>query len=134
MTTRLNRRRRTDVPKMGTGSARWRSPVRGRRALPGEFTFTAHQPGAVGFEYSFDWGGFYERIDVGPDGTATLPWTPEPDDELRFYTLKVRTVTTDGTASMGWTPPATGQYVLVVYGTTADGTRSAGIGYSIYVN
>lgn len=177
------------------------------RTWPGSFTFTAHHPGAVAFEYSFNWGEF-QRIDIGPGGTATLPWTPEVSDELRSYSLRVRTVTADGTQSMEtyhsfsvtsapyvsseeypegewsggpdvpgtftftpgmpgmvsytyyvrpqygspgesrtvqanadgtasivWTPPAPrSQYVLVVYGTTADGTRSASVGYSIYVD
>jgi hypothetical protein len=177
------------------------------RAWPGSFTFTAHHPGAVAFEYSFDWGE-YQRIDIGLDGTATLPWTPEVSDELQSYILRVRTVTADGTQSMEtfhhfsvtsapyvsseeypegvwsggpdvpgtftftpgmpgmvsytyyvrpqdgspgepqtvqadadgtasivWTPPAArAQHVLVVYGATADGTRSASVGYSIYVN
>lgn len=177
------------------------------RAWPGSFTFTAHHPGAVAFEYSFNYGP-YQRIDIGPDGTATLPWTPPVSDELRSYTLLVRTVTADGTQSMEtyhgfsvtsapyvsseeypegewsggpdvpgtftftpgmpgmvsytyyvrpqdgspteprtvqanadgtasivWTPPAPrAQHVLVVYGTTADGTKSASVGYSIYVD
>jgi hypothetical protein len=177
------------------------------RAWPGEFTFTAHQPGAVAFEYSFDWSGEYQRVDVGPDRTATVSWTPEPDDELRFYTLKVRTVTAggavsmqtdhgfsvtsapyvsseeypegewsggpgvpgtftfapgmpgmvsytyyvrpefgspgetrtvradaDGRAAVVWAPPETDRYILVVHGTTADGARSASVGYVIDVN
>lgn len=183
------------------------SGVGSARALPGEFTFTSHQPNAVAFEYSFDWSGEYQRVDVGPDGTAVLPWTPVPDDELVYYTLKVRTVTADGTVSLQtehgfsvtsapyvssveypedqwaggpgvpgtftftqgmpgmtsytyyvkpefgspgesrtvpadaggkagivWTPPAADRYILVVYGTTADGARSASIGYTINVN
>jgi hypothetical protein len=177
------------------------------RALPGSFTFTSHQPGAVAVEYTFGWSGDYQRIDLGPDGTATLPWTPPPSAEVAFYTLNVRTVTADGTVSMEtshgfsvtsapyissveypngewgggpgvpgtftftpgmpgmvsytyyvmpefgspgetqtvpadadgkasvvWTPPVTDRYVLIVYGTTADGARSASVGYSFNVN
>ena len=39
-----------------------------------------------------------------------------------------------GAGTMTWTPPDRGIYSVIVRGNTADGTRSGGIGYSVYVN
>ncbi|MFJ4099989.1 CBM96 family carbohydrate-binding protein [Amycolatopsis japonica] len=175
------------------------------RVFPGSFTFEARQPGAVAFEYSFDWGPF-QRTAV-QDGRAVLPWTPPlPPEGSAYHNLRVRTVTADnvssqektysfnilsapyvsskeypegewsggagvpgtftftpgmpgivsytysvrddrgavteeitvpadgsGTGTMSWTPPDRGIYSVHVRGNTADGGKSGGIGYSVYV-
>ncbi|MFD5250887.1 hypothetical protein ACFWIW_40485 [Amycolatopsis sp. NPDC058340] len=175
------------------------------RVFPGSFTFEARQPGAVRFEYSFDWGPFQQT--AVQDGRAVLPWTPPlPPEGSAFHNLRVRTVTADnvssqektysfnilsapyvsskeypegewsggagvpgtftfapgmpgivsytysvrddrgavteeitvpadgsGAGTMTWTPPERGIYSVHVRGNTADGTKSGGIGYSVYV-
>ncbi|MEV6442921.1 hypothetical protein [Amycolatopsis sp. NPDC051716] len=176
------------------------------RVFPGTFTFDARQPGAVAFEYSFDWGPFQQI--AAQDGRAVLPWTPPlPPEGSASHNLRVRTVTagnvssqektyyfsvlsapyvsskeypegvwsggagvpgtftftpgmpgivsytysvrddggavtaestvpadSSGAGTMTWTPPDRGTYSVIVRGNTADGTRSGGIGYSVYVN
>jgi hypothetical protein len=176
------------------------------RVFPGTFTFDARQPGAVAFEYSFDWGPFQQV--AAQNGRSVLAWTPPlPPDGSADHNLRVRTVTADkvssqektywfnilsapyvssreypesewsggpgvpgtftftpgmpgivsytyyvrndrgavteeltvpadssGAGTMTWTPPARGIYAVIVRGNTADGTRSGGIGYSVYVN
>ncbi|SDZ35940.1 hypothetical protein SAMN05421504_113136 [Amycolatopsis xylanica] len=176
------------------------------RVFPGTFTFEARQPGAVRFEYSFDWGPFQQQ--AAENGRAVLQWTPPlPPEGSAYHNLRVRTVTDGGVSSqentywfnilsapyvsskeypesqwsggrgvpgtftftpgmpgivsytysvhddrgavteeltvpadgsgagtMTWTPPDRGIYSVIVRGTTADGTRSGGIGYSVYVH
>ncbi|MDS0136118.1 MULTISPECIES: hypothetical protein [unclassified Amycolatopsis] len=176
------------------------------RVFPGTFAFEARQPGAVTFEYSFDWGPFQQL--AAENGRAALPWTPPlPPDGWASHNLRVRTVTAGqvssqestyyfnvlsapyvssreypegvwsggagvpgtftftpgmpgivsytysirndrgvetaettvpadgaGAGTMTWTPPERGTYAVFVRGNTADGTRSGGIGYSVYVH
>jgi hypothetical protein len=49
----------------------------------GSFTFTTNQAGATAFEYTVD--GVTTTVPVGPDGTATIRWTPahSGDQHLR---------------------------------------------------
>jgi len=176
------------------------------RVFPGSFTFEARQPGAVAFEYSFDWGP-YVRVPA-VDGRYTLEWTPPlPQNGSASHDLRVRTVTADevvsqenmygfsissapyvsseeypegdwsggpgvpgtftfrqgmpgivsytyhvmddwrpvtdeitvpadssGTGTITWTPPESSGYRLIVWGHTADGTRSGSMGYAVYVS
>ncbi|HEY3506617.1 MAG TPA: hypothetical protein VGN37_27990 [Actinocatenispora sp.] len=141
------------------------------RVFPGTFTFDARQPGAVTFEYSFDWGPVQQV--AAQNGRAGLAWTPPlPPEGSASHNLRVRTLTADnvsspektyyfsitsapyyvrndsgavteqvtvpadgsGAGTMTWTPPDRGIYSVIVWGTTADGTKSGGIGYSVYVN
>ncbi|MBE1575548.1 hypothetical protein ACFORH_00900 [Amycolatopsis roodepoortensis] len=175
------------------------------RVFPGSFTFEARQPGAVAFEYSFNWGPFQRT--AAENGRAVLPWSPPlPPEGSAYYNLRVRTVTAEnvssqeetyyfnilsapyvsskeypestwsggagvpgtftftpgmpgivsytysvrndrgavteeitvpadgsGAGTMTWTPPERGIYSVHVRGNTADGTKSGGIGYSVYV-
>ncbi|WP_206788955.1 hypothetical protein [Amycolatopsis sp. MtRt-6] len=172
------------------------------RVFPGAFTFDARQPGAVAFEYSFDWGPFQQL--AAQNGRAELAWTPPlPPEGSADHNLRVRTVTAgnvssqeityyfnilsapyvsskeypesqwsggagvpgtftftpgmpgivsytysipgavteevtvpadgSGAGTMTWAPPDRGSYAVLVRGNTADGTRSGGIGYSVYV-
>lgn len=73
----------------------------GGPGVPGTFTFTPGMPGMASYTY-------YVRTQFGSPGD---PQTVQAD--------------ADGKASIVWTPPETDQYVLIVYGTTVDGTRSA---------
>ncbi|WP_439383089.1 hypothetical protein [Amycolatopsis lexingtonensis] len=176
------------------------------RVFPGTFTFDARQPGAVAFEYSFDWGPFQQV--AAQNGSYALAWTPPlPPDGSASHNLRVRSVTagnvssqentyyfsvlsapyvssqeypegkwsggagvpgtftftpgmpgivsytyqvrkdgsavteeltvpadSSGTGTMTWTPSARGVYSVIVRGNTADGTKSGGVGYSVYVN
>ncbi|MEW2506909.1 hypothetical protein AB0878_41290 [Amycolatopsis sp. NPDC047767] len=68
------------------------------RAFPGTFTLEARQPGAVAFEYSFDWGPFQQV--AAQNGRAVLAWTPPlPPEGWASHNLRVRTVTADKVAS-----------------------------------
>jgi hypothetical protein len=124
------------------------------RVFPGTFTLEARQPGAVAFEYSFSissapyvsskeypeskWSG-------GPGVPGTFTFTPGMPG-IVSYTCYIRndrgavteelTVPADssGAGTMTWTPPDRGIYSVTVRGNTADGTRSGGISYSVYVN
>ncbi|WP_146044390.1 hypothetical protein [Amycolatopsis sp. BJA-103] len=82
----------------------------GGAGVPGTFTFTPGMPGIVSYTYSVrnDRGAVTEELTVPADGS--------------------------GAGTMTWTPPALGIYTVFVRGNTADGTRSGGIGYSVYVN
>ncbi|MGW5718706.1 DNRLRE domain-containing protein [Amycolatopsis sp. NPDC003865] len=176
------------------------------RVFPGTFVFEARQPGAVTFEYSFDWGPFQQA--AAQNGRYELAWTPPlPPEGSASHNLRVHTVTAgqvssqentyyfsissapyvsseeypesqwsggagvpgtftftpgmpgivsytysvrndwgavteevtvpadgSGAGTMTWTPPDRGVYSVIVRGTTADGTRSGSIGYSVYVN
>ncbi|MEV2236512.1 hypothetical protein [Micromonospora sp. NPDC049891] len=66
------------------------------RVWPGSFTFTAGMPGTTAFRY---------RINEGP--VTTLPAGP------------------DGTATLSWTPPGVGEYELLAWSTTATGSTSS---------
>jgi hypothetical protein len=176
------------------------------RVFPGTFTLDARQPGAVAFEYSFDWGPFQQV--AAQNGHSELAWTPPlPPEGWASHNLRVHTLTAgnvssqentywfsissapyvsskeypesvwsggsgvpgtftftpgmpgivsytyyvrddrgagtaevtvpadgSGAGTMTWTPPARGIYSVIVWGNTADGTRSGSIGYSVYVN
>ncbi|WP_410664851.1 DNRLRE domain-containing protein [Amycolatopsis sp. lyj-84] len=82
----------------------------GGAGVPGTFTFTPGMPGIVSYTYSVrnDRGAVTEELTVPADGS--------------------------GAGTMTWTPPALGIYTVFVRGNTADGTRSGGVGYSVYVN
>lgn len=86
----------TNDPRVS--SAEFPSGSGSGRVFPGSFTFTARQPGAVAFEYSFNWGPF-ERVPA-VDGAYTLDWTPPvPPEGWSSHSIRVRTVTADDTVS-----------------------------------
>ncbi|PZV96173.1 hypothetical protein SAMN05443287_106340 [Micromonospora phaseoli] len=66
------------------------------RVWPGSFTFTAGMPGTTEFRYRLN-GGPVTPLPAGPDGKATLAWTP----------------------------PAVGGYELLVWSATATGSTSS---------
>ncbi|WP_334631068.1 hypothetical protein [Micromonospora sp. CPCC 205539] len=78
--------------------------TRNGRVAPGTFSFTPRMPGTTAYEYAFNFGS-YTRMAAGPDGDATLTWTPPGGGT---YVLTVRSVTAGGTRSM------TTQYGFVV--------------------
>ncbi|WP_410612813.1 DNRLRE domain-containing protein [Amycolatopsis sp. lyj-109] len=82
----------------------------GGAGVPGTFTFTPGMPGIVSYTYSVrgDRGAVTEELTVPADGS--------------------------GAGTMTWTPSDRGSYSVLVRGNTADGTRSGGIGYSVYVD
>ncbi|MEU7873047.1 hypothetical protein, partial [Dactylosporangium sp. NPDC049140] len=49
----------------------------GGAGVSGSFTFTAKVPGGTQFAYSFDFETTTQTAPVGPDGTATINWTPD---------------------------------------------------------
>ncbi|PZG13392.1 hypothetical protein C1I95_23795 [Micromonospora craterilacus] len=65
----------------------------GRKA-PGDFQLTARLPGTTAFEWRT--GAEWATLPAGPDGKATLTWTP---DRTGSFTMLVRSVTADGTRS-----------------------------------
>ncbi|MEU8259467.1 hypothetical protein AB0C02_02410 [Micromonospora sp. NPDC048999] len=65
----------------------------GRKA-PGDFSFTARLPGTTAFEWGT--GPEWATLPAGPDGKATLTWTP---DRTGSHTMYVRSVTADGKRS-----------------------------------
>ncbi len=44
--------------------------------IAGNFTFTSSLPDVVGFRYWIDWNESF-TVPAGPDGTATVSWTPD---------------------------------------------------------
>ncbi|MEV8442913.1 hypothetical protein AB0425_36510 [Actinosynnema sp. NPDC051121] len=60
----------------------------------GSFTFTSNQPGATEFRYAID--GVTTSVPVGPDGTATVRWTPAHNGDQR---VEVTTRTAAGLVS-----------------------------------
>ncbi|MBB5855689.1 DNRLRE domain-containing protein [Amycolatopsis umgeniensis] len=81
----------------------------GGAGVPGTFTFTPGMPGIVSYTYHVrnDWGAVTEEVTVPADGS--------------------------GAGTMTWTPSDRGVFSVFVRGNTADGTRSGGIGYPVYV-
>ena len=51
---------------------------------PGTFAFTNHMPGATTFSYTFDFSTYYSAP-IGPDGTATVTWTPDTSGAYGFF-------------------------------------------------
>jgi hypothetical protein len=72
------------------------APSWGLVGQPLTFTVTAVMPGSVEFVYSFDPSGLESTVPVGPDGTATITWTPLEPPALFF---NVRSRTADGIES-----------------------------------
>ncbi|MER5456816.1 hypothetical protein ABT008_18695 [Micromonospora sp. NPDC002389] len=66
------------------------------RVWPGSFTFTAGMPGTTAFRYRIN-EGLVTTLPAGPDGTATLSWTP----------------------------PGVGDYELLAWSATAAGATSS---------
>lgn len=63
--------------------------------LPGTITFTARQPGAVSVVYSID-GSPDTTLPLGPDGTASVEWTPTSSG---FHGVFANTVDDQGVSS-----------------------------------
>ncbi|PSL42614.1 hypothetical protein B0I31_1362 [Saccharothrix carnea] len=70
----------------------------GGAGVPGTFTFTPPPAwsGVAAYRYSFDWMEPYTDVAAGPDGTATITWTPPAPG---WYSLSVYAVRPDGTVS-----------------------------------
>lgn len=82
-------------------------PRQGRaRLIPGSFRFASAVPNTVTYEYTFDVGTSFTSLPAGPDGTATLSWTPDRNDTT--YGLRVRSRAADGIVS------ATVQYTFTI--------------------
>jgi hypothetical protein len=82
-------------------------PRQGRaRLVPGSFRFASAVPNTVTYEYTFGAGTPYTSLPAGPDGTATLSWTPDRNDTT--YGLRVRSRAADGIVS------ATTQYTFTI--------------------
>jgi hypothetical protein len=86
-----------DFPENGTGGA---------VGQPGTFTFTSNLAGSVEFAYSFDYGATFQSVPVGPDGKASITWTPD----------------------------VAGDHSIFVYSETAGGTQSDWYFYDFSVN
>ena len=56
----------SDFPEMDAGTG---------AGIPGTFTFAPKSAGVVGYVYSFNYGD-QQTVTAGPDGTATVQWTP----------------------------------------------------------
>ncbi|MDG4761451.1 hypothetical protein [Micromonospora sp. WMMD710] len=70
----------TDFPTTGGG-----------RLATGTFTFSSYLPDTVGYEYSMN-SQPYVRMPAGPDGTATLTWTPPADGAYRLNVRRLKAV------------------------------------------
>lgn len=82
-------------------------PRNGRaRLIPGSFRFASAVPNTVTYEYTFGTGTSFTSLPAGPDGTATLSWTPDQNDTT--YGLRVRSRAADGIVS------ATVQYTFTI--------------------
>jgi hypothetical protein len=77
----------TDFPEGGSGGA---------VGQPGTFTFTPNLDGSAEFVYSFDFGATWQTVPVGPDGRATITWTPDAAGDHSVYAYSQ---TGDGTQS-----------------------------------
>jgi hypothetical protein len=71
--------------------------ISGGPGVTGTFTFQASQTGASEFVYSFN-GGPEQTVAAGPDGTASITWTPTTEFDV---TLVVYSRRTDGSTSEG---------------------------------
>jgi hypothetical protein len=67
----------------------------GPAGQPGTFTLSSNLAGSTRFAYSFD-GLTWETVPVGPDGTATITWTPTSPG---FQNLYAYSETADGIQS-----------------------------------
>ncbi|XVS67481.1 DUF7594 domain-containing protein [Actinosynnema sp. CA-299493] len=67
----------------------------GGEGVPGTFTFTPPPTwsGVAAYRYSFDWLEPHTEVAAGPDGTATITWTPPGPG---WYSLSVYPVRPDG--------------------------------------
>lgn len=65
------------------------------RVWPGTFTVAAGLPGTTEFRYTIN-GSPVTTVPAGPDGTATIAWTPPGEGEVL---LSVRSVTATGSVS-----------------------------------
>jgi hypothetical protein len=56
--------------------------------VTGHFTFGSPQAGVAGYEYWIDWNEYY-TVTAGPDGTATVSWTPGSSGlhEIEVYAI-----------------------------------------------
>jgi hypothetical protein len=86
-----------DFPENGDG---------GGIGRPGTFTLASNLADSTAFFYSFDYGSTWLTLPVGPDGQATISWTPD----------------------------VAGSQSLYAYSQTADGTQSDWYFYSFSVN
>ncbi|MFD0206316.1 MULTISPECIES: CBM96 family carbohydrate-binding protein [Saccharothrix] len=70
----------------------------GAAGVPGKFTFTPPPTWSevAAYRYTFDWLEPYTDVAAGPDGTATITWTPPGPG---WYSLSVYAVRPDGSIS-----------------------------------
>jgi hypothetical protein len=70
----------------------------GGEGVPGTFTFTPPPTWSevAAYRYSFDWMEPHTEVTAGPDGTATITWTPPAPG---WYSLSVYAVRPDGSVS-----------------------------------
>ncbi|MFC8615750.1 DNRLRE domain-containing protein [Micromonospora purpureochromogenes] len=76
-----------------------RNALGGGPGVPGTFTFRPHPDSAGITSYVYTFRGEPERtVEAGPDGTATIQWTPSGLDEMwgGWMELQVRARTADG--------------------------------------
>ncbi|WP_144119849.1 hypothetical protein [Catellatospora sichuanensis] len=64
---------------------------------PQEITFTAQLAGTTEFEYRIGYEGEIQRVAAGPDGKATVTFTPEQQEY--WLQIEVRSFTADGLVS-----------------------------------
>lgn len=83
----------TDAPVATVHGPFGPSPVAG---MPATVTLAPGMPGVVEYRYHWGWDGEETTLPAGPDGKATLTWTP---DAPTWLTLSVTSVTADGTVS-----------------------------------
>jgi hypothetical protein len=84
---------RLPAPLIKPGSAFGAAAIAGRI---GSVTLTPADPGVVRYRYTFDAGADPRTVPAGPDGSATLEWTPESPGR---HTLTAVGIDRDGTVS-----------------------------------
>jgi hypothetical protein len=60
------------------------------------FTFRPFTTGVVAYQYSFNYGNDWQRVDARPDGTAVLNWTADTPGWIDLYVSSIRA---DGSVS-----------------------------------
>lgn len=84
--------------------AAWRGGG-GGVGVTGHFTFASTVAGIAGYQYMIDWGET-ASVPAGPDGTATIEWTPDASD---VHEIDVWAVDADGNTISPW-----GMYLFYV--------------------
>ncbi|GLY07917.1 hypothetical protein [Actinoplanes sp. NBRC 101535] len=115
----------TDAPVVTSAEFTWSgTPIAGQ---PGSFTFAPRTTGVASYRYDLGEGGS-GTVDAGPDGAATVSWTPQAGG---YFTITVTSVDADGNRSQ---PAQSSFRVIDPHPTVSAYDHDSQVGRPITVN